>query len=62
MTPFIDTCQDEVKTNIISKDISKITRLGRKKEDCTPRPLLISMSSQDVKKQDYEKSTQPYIQ
>ena len=30
---FIETSQNEVKTNISSKDISKITRLGRKKED-----------------------------
>ena len=36
--------------NISSKDFSKITRLGRKKEDGTPRPILVSMSSQDVKK------------
>ena len=38
---FIETCQNEVKTNISSDDISKITRLGRKKEDGTPRPLLV---------------------
>ena len=47
---FIETCQDEVKSNIGSKDISRITRLGRKKEDGTPRPILVSMSYQDVKK------------
>ena len=47
---FIVICQNEVKTNISSNDISKITRLGRKKEDGTPRPILVSMSSQDVKK------------
>ena len=46
---FIETCQNEVKTNIGSNDISKITLLGRKKEDGTPRPILVSMSSQDVK-------------
>ena len=33
---FIETYQIEVKTNIGSKDISKISRLGRKKEDGTP--------------------------
>ena len=47
---FIETCQNEAKTNISSNDIYKITRLGRKKEDGTPRPILVSMSSQDVKK------------
>ena len=47
---FIETYQNEVKTNISINDISKITRLGRKKEDGTPRPILVSMSSQDVKK------------
>ena len=46
---FIDTCQHEVKTNMSSKYISKITRLGRKIDDGTRR-LLVSMSSQDVKK------------
>ena len=56
---FIETFQNEVKINISSNDISKITCLGRKKEDGTPRPILVSMSSQDVKKKDYEKSTQP---
>ena len=45
---FIETCQNEVKTNISSNDISKITRLGRKKDGSTPRPILVSMSSQDV--------------
>ena len=38
---FIEACQNEVKTNISSNDISKITRLGRKKEDSTPRPILV---------------------
>ena len=47
---FIETCQNDVKTNISSKDISKISRLGRKKEDGTPRPILVSTSSQDFKK------------
>ena len=42
---IIETCQNEVKTNIGSNDISKITRLGRKKEDGTQRPILVSMSS-----------------
>ena len=46
---FIETYQNEVKTNISSNNISKITHLGRKKEDGTPRPILVSMSSQDVK-------------
>ena len=46
---FIETCQNEVKTNICSNDISKITRLGRKKEDCAPRPVLVSMLFQNVK-------------
>ena len=55
---FIETCQNEVETNISSNDISKITRLGRKKEDGTSRPLLVTMSSQDAKK-DHQKSTQP---
>ena len=47
---FIEICQNEVKTNIGSNDISKICRLRRKKEDETPRPILVSMSSQYVKK------------
>ena len=47
---FNETCQNEVETNISSNDISKITRLGRKKEDGTPRPIFVSMSTQDVKK------------
>ena len=47
---FIETCQNEVNTNIGSIDISKITRLCRKKEYGTPRPILVSMSSNDVKK------------
>ena len=47
---FVETCQNEVKANIGSNDISKITRLGRKKEDSTSRPVLVSMSSQDCKK------------
>ena len=47
---FIETCQNEVRTNMSSNDTSKITHLGRKKEDGTPRPILVSMSSQDVKK------------
>ena len=48
---FIETFHDEVKTNIRSKDISKINRLGRKKEEGTTRPILISISSQDVNKE-----------
>ena len=47
---FIETCQNVVMTNIFSKDTSKITRLGRKKEDGTPRPILVSMSPKDDKK------------
>ena len=54
---LIEICQNEAKTSIFSKYVSKITRLGRKKEDGTPRPILVSMSSHDVKK-DYDKSAQ----
>ena len=47
---FIETSQIEAKTNICSNGISKITRLGRKIEDGTPRPILVSTSSKDAKK------------
>ena len=47
---FIETCKNEVKTNISSNDICKITRLGRKKEGGTPRPIIVSMSSKMSKK------------